>query len=520
MQLAIDAADFTPGEADLLRRSMAAWRRKGDLKRHRTSWSQASSGTATPKRSRSITCQADRGLRRVRFPEAMRPSFANWSMSAPGSSATIRRLTFLCALLNSQPMGFYSPSQLVAGCRPQRRARAAGGRRRAAGTARWSCATGSRGGRARRRRTCGSAWGGSRACARRPPRAVEAARAAPSPAWRGHGPARRAGPPRHRHAGRRRLLASLAGHRRQARWQARAATLQSAHRDLLYEAPPAVGAGAAGAALGEEVAADYTSLGLSLKAHPLALPRRRQAMRFATARELADCPDGRRVRACGIVTVRQRPAAASGTIFTSIEDETGAVNVILWPDLIERERKTVLGARLLGVSGIQQQGRGPPPGGRTAGGPERAARAAGGQQPRFPLSAGLIDCKRLSAAARLTPAWTSPPIRTVTPMWASRVNTLCNPAVLADNAQASAYNMEPDMKKALATLTTLSLGLFAAALSRRHPPRPQRRPHPQRRGAAAAPATPAAATRPPRRRQSLPTRHTPATPSTPSTPSR
>jgi DNA polymerase III alpha subunit len=61
------------------------------------------------------------------------------------------------------------------------------------------------------------------------------------------------------------------------------------------------------------------------------------------------------VRACGIVTVRQRPSTASGTIFTSIEDETGAVNVIIWPDLVERQRKEVLGATLLGVIGTWQR---------------------------------------------------------------------------------------------------------------------------------------------------------------------
>jgi len=130
-----------------------------------------------------------------------------------------------------------------------------------------------------------------------------------------------------------------------------------AHRDLLHEAPlieqqlslPAP-------RLGEEVAADYATTGLSLKSHPLALLRAKlDAMHYATAEQLSHCRNGRRVRACGIVTVRQRPATASGTIFATIEDETGTVNLIYWPDLIERQRKEVLGATLLGVVGIWQR---------------------------------------------------------------------------------------------------------------------------------------------------------------------
>jgi len=69
---------------------------------------------------------------------------------------------------------------------------------------------------------------------------------------------------------------------------------------------------------------------------------------------LADLKTGRIVRACGIVTVRQRPGTANGTIFVSIEDETGAINVIVWPGLVEKQRKVLLGASLLGVHGVWQ----------------------------------------------------------------------------------------------------------------------------------------------------------------------
>jgi error-prone DNA polymerase len=78
-------------------------------------------------------------------------------------------------------------------------------------------------------------------------------------------------------------------------------------------------------------------------------------MRFKTAAELAAYPNGRLARACGIVTVRQRPGTANGTIFVSIEDETGPVNVIVWPALVERQRQALLGSSLLAVYGVWQR---------------------------------------------------------------------------------------------------------------------------------------------------------------------
>lgn len=151
-------------------------------------------------------------------------------------------------------------------------------------------------------------------------------------------------------------LKSLAGHRRQALWQTLA--LQEPGRDhaLLRQARPVEAPLELPAPpIGEEVMADYGSLGLSLQSHPVGLLRARlERMRFATAATLAGYRNGQLARACGIVTVRQRPGTANGTIFVSIEDETGAINVILWPHLIERQRREVLGAQLLGVYGKWQ----------------------------------------------------------------------------------------------------------------------------------------------------------------------
>ena len=102
--------------------------------------------------------------------------------------------------------------------------------------------------------------------------------------------------------------------------------------------------------------ADYASTGLTLGRHPLALLRSRLArMRFATADELKLLPGGTPARAAGIVTGRQRPGTASGTVFVTLEDETGYVNVIVWPHLIERQRRELLGARLMGVEGVLER---------------------------------------------------------------------------------------------------------------------------------------------------------------------
>jgi error-prone DNA polymerase len=97
-------------------------------------------------------------------------------------------------------------------------------------------------------------------------------------------------------------------------------------------------------------------MSLSLRAHPLALLRDQlSARRVLDSRQLRDQPHGRGVHAAGIVTQRQRPGTASGTIFVTLEDEHGMVNVVVWPDLAQRQRKALLGARLLSVRGRWEQ---------------------------------------------------------------------------------------------------------------------------------------------------------------------
>lgn len=150
-------------------------------------------------------------------------------------------------------------------------------------------------------------------------------------------------------------LARLAGHRRKAYWDVagieRASPLamaraQEPQPDLFPLTE------------GQDLVADYASLGLSLGRHPLALLRERlRHERLLTAEELRQLPHGRLARAAGLVLNRQRPGTASGVTFLTLEDETGHVNVVVWRDLAERQRRELLGARLLAVYGtLERQG--------------------------------------------------------------------------------------------------------------------------------------------------------------------
>ena len=109
---------------------------------------------------------------------------------------------------------------------------------------------------------------------------------------------------------------------------------------------------------GQDIVADYASIGLSLGRHPLALLRKRlQGERLISARALNALPHGSAARYAGLVTCRQRPDTASGVVFVTLEDETGNVNVVVWNSLVERQRRELLGAKLLGVHGtIERDG--------------------------------------------------------------------------------------------------------------------------------------------------------------------
>ena len=146
-------------------------------------------------------------------------------------------------------------------------------------------------------------------------------------------------------------LASLTGHRRQALWQV---TGIKAPLPILPNATtPESRAELPAPAEGEDIVADYASAGLTLRCHPLALLRPLlAARRLASSAELAAYPHRRLARAAGIVVGRQRPDTAKGVIFITLEDEAGNINVVCWPQVIEAQRREILSARLLTVYGV------------------------------------------------------------------------------------------------------------------------------------------------------------------------
>jgi error-prone DNA polymerase len=148
-------------------------------------------------------------------------------------------------------------------------------------------------------------------------------------------------------------LASLAGHRRQAYWDV-AGIEQGTPLELaqVEEVQPTLFP----LTEGQDLAADYASVGLTLGRHPLALLRDTlRAQRLVTAAELRTFPHGRLTRAAGLVIGRQRPGTASGVTFLTLEDETGQINVVVWRDLGERQRRELLGSRLLAVYGVLER---------------------------------------------------------------------------------------------------------------------------------------------------------------------
>jgi error-prone DNA polymerase len=348
MRLAIVAAGFTPGEADQLRRSMAAWKRKGGLEHHEKRLKDGMRERGYPQAFADAIFRQILGFGEYGFPESHAASFALLVYV----SAWIKRhepAAFLAGLLNSQPMGFYAPAQLIQDARRHD----VEVRPVDALASEWECTLERMDGSSTPATRLGLAMvkGLSQETARR---IVAARRSREIDSI--DTLARRAALDRREL----RLLAaagafaSLAGHRRNAYWSAAGIELR---RDLLREAP---GRGEvpplAAPSEGEDLVADYASLGFTLGRHPLALLRERlKRLGYRSAESLASADSGKWARACGIVTGRQRPDTASGVIFVTLEDETGNTNLVVWNDVIERQRRELLGARLLGVEGLIQR---------------------------------------------------------------------------------------------------------------------------------------------------------------------
>ncbi|CAJ0819119.1 error-prone DNA polymerase [Ralstonia flaminis] len=356
MQIAMDAGDFTADEADRLRRDMAAWKRKGNLTQHQERLVQVMVEEKGYDRAFvEALCKQMEGFAEYGFPESHAAGFAKLAYISSYLKCH-EPAAFFAALLNSQPMGFYSPSQLV---QEARRSRVRVLPVDVTASV-WDSTLHERPGAVSEERAQPDIrLGFSRIRGMREPaarRIIEARAEAPFTSV--DDLAYRAALDRHdlNVLAAANALKPLAGHRRQALWQTLALQEPGHDHALLRQARPVEASLVLPAPpIGEEVVADYSSLGLSLQRHPVSLLRPRlDDMRFATAATLAGYRNGQLARACGIVTVRQRPGTAKGTIFVSIEDETGTINVVLWPRLIERQRREVLNAQLLGVYGKWQ----------------------------------------------------------------------------------------------------------------------------------------------------------------------
>jgi error-prone DNA polymerase len=354
MQVAILAAGFTPGEADQLRRAMAAWKRKGGLEKYheRIVGGMLQRGYDIGF-AEQIFSQIQ-GFGEYGFPESHAASFALLAYASSWLKCH-EPAAFLCALLNSQPMGFYSPSQLV------QDARRHGIEVRPVDVtvSGWESVLEELDGPAddssRPQPAVRLGLHLLRGMSKEAAERIELARAI-RPFIDTADLARRANLDRANLqvlAGGN-ALSALAGHRRQALWHAVGAVPD---KDLLRPASVEEEAPLLAApSEGQEIVGDYRAQGLTLGRHPLALLRPQLlAKRFLPAEVLMDFQNGQLARACGIVTVRQRPGTAKGVLFLTIEDETGNVNVIVWASLVEQQRREVLNSSLLGVYGVWQR---------------------------------------------------------------------------------------------------------------------------------------------------------------------
>ena len=373
MEIAMVAADFSVGEADQLRRAMAAWKKKGGLGPFKDRLVSGMLKKGYDGKFALRIFEQIQGFGEYGFPESHSASFALLVYV----SAWLKHYepaAFTCALLNSQPMGFYAPAQLV------QDAQRHGVEVRPADVlaSSWDCTleTGPR------------AAGRGASESTKPDLLLEPRPSALGPALQ---PALRLGLRMIKglsRTGAQRLieartlknhepveelllvadlsrrdmnalaaagaLESLAGHRRNAAWlvsgiEKRPLLLEAA---TITETPICLPAPAEG----QDILADYTSTGLTLRRHPLALLRPRLDKRsFVTAEQLRDMDTHTPVRVAGLVTCRQHPGTAKGVIFVTLEDETGQINVIVWERLSRKQRRPLLASRLLRVDGMLER---------------------------------------------------------------------------------------------------------------------------------------------------------------------
>jgi error-prone DNA polymerase len=364
MRLAMVSAKFSAPEANELRRAMATFRRRGTIDRLHEKMVSRMTARGYPAEFAERCFNQIKGFGEYGFPESHAASFAHLVYVSAWLKCHYSPV-FAAALLNAQPMGFYAPAQIV------RCARDHGVEAREVDVnhSLWDCTLEPTSGGAFALRLGMRQIDGLRETDAT--RIVEARDGTRSPASEKKGGTpfsdvrdlwRRSGVGR---ASLEKLAAadafrSLGLDRRQALWEVRG--LPKEVTLPLFEHAQAAETGTEPEValpvmpLSEHVVNDYRTLRLSLKAHPMSFLRARIASEdICSCRDLKSSRDGARVSVAGLVLVRQRPGSAQGVVFMTIEDETGVANSVIWPKVLERERKVVMGARLVVVHGLIQR---------------------------------------------------------------------------------------------------------------------------------------------------------------------
>jgi error-prone DNA polymerase len=342
MRIAMVAAAFSADEANGLRRAMATFRNIGTIRTFKEMMVGRMVGRGYEPAFAEACFRQIEGFGSYGFPESHAASFALLVYVSAWLKCH-HPAAFTAALLNSQPMGFYAPAQII------RDARAHGVEVRPVDVnfSTWDCILESGALRLGLRMIGGFRHGWA-----------ETLLAARGDGFADFAALEAAGLPRAalEHLAGADALQSLSLARRPALW--RIAGMETAPRGPLFAGQPRPHPDAELPLMsqGEQVVADYRNTGLSLRTHPCALLREQlTAAGVSPCVEAIRSRDGSRLRLAGIVTVRQRPGTAKGTIFITIEDETGIANIIVWPALVQRFRHHIINATLLIVEGRLQR---------------------------------------------------------------------------------------------------------------------------------------------------------------------
>ena len=354
IELAMVAAGFTAGEADQLRRAMAAWRRRGGLQEIGVKLIKGMLAKGYPQDFAERIFQQIQGFGEYGFPESHAASFALLVYI----SAWLKRhepSAFYCGILNSSPMGFYSPSQLVQDAvRHDIEVRGVDVQ-----TSGWDYRLEeSDRSNSQYDRRQGAIRVGLRQIKGLSEEVGERIEAA-QPFYDIDDLAQRAdlNDQNLTFLARAGALSNLCGHRFQAHWDAAGMERQTHLMDAANILTPySTEVQLTSPTIGNDVISDFRYLSLSLGTHPVSLVREDpEFSRCSSAVELSNLRSGQIVQLIGLVTCRQRPSSSAGVIFITLEDETGNSNLIVWSSMYERFRKVISRSQLLLVKGILQR---------------------------------------------------------------------------------------------------------------------------------------------------------------------